>query len=115
MALGATFATLILTNFASAREGLYHVLVTNVGGFSESSSALALLNHPVRIRYCAGDCRYDLRLTDPVGKTLILQASSNLVNWAPVATNGASTGIVEVRDAALSGIPIRFFRAASVP
>jgi hypothetical protein len=112
---GATAATLTLTNFTAAREGLYHVLVTNVGGFAESSPALTLLNHPVRIRYGVGNCRNNLRLTGPAGRTFILQASSDLVNWTAVVTNVASTGIVEVRDTGWLGVPIRFFRATSVP
>jgi hypothetical protein len=110
-----TSSTLVLTNFTGAREGIYQVQVSNAGGSTNSSPALAMLNNPVRIQYGVGDCRYDLRLTGPAGNTFILQTSSNLVNWTPVVTNTASTGIVEVYDTGLPARPARFFRAASVP
>jgi Right handed beta helix region/Immunoglobulin domain len=112
---GGTSSTLVLTNFTAAREGLYQVLVSNAGGSADSAPVMALLNDPVRIKYVSGDCRYDLRLSGPAGKTYILQTSINLVNWTPVVTNTASTGIVEVHDAGLATSPARFFRAASIP
>jgi hypothetical protein len=110
-----TYSTLVLTNFTAAREGLYQVLVSNAGGSVNSAPALALLNNPVRINYGVGDCRYDLRLTGPADNTLILQTSSNLVNWIPVVINTASSGIVEVHDAGLPTSPARFYRAVSIP
>jgi hypothetical protein len=112
---GGTSSTLELTNFTSAREGLYEVVVSNAGGSANSAPALALLNNPVRIQYGAENCRYDLRLTGPVGNTFILQTSSNLVNWTPVVTNTAPIGIMEVHDSGLPTGPARFFRAASIP
>jgi hypothetical protein len=112
---GGTASTLALPNFTGAREGLYQVLVSNAGGSADSAPALALLNAPVRIKYVAGDCRYDLRLSGPAGNTFILQTSINLVNWTPVVTNTASTGIIELHDAGMPTNPVRFFRAASVP
>jgi hypothetical protein len=110
-----TSSTLVLTNFTGAREGLYQVLVSNAGGSANSSPALALLNNPVRIQYGVGDCRYDLRLTGPAGNALILQTSSNLLNWTSVVTNTASTGIIEFHDAGLPTSPARFYRGASIP
>ncbi len=112
---GGTSPTLVLTNFTGAREGLYHVLVSNAGGSANSAPALALLNNPVRIQYSAGDCRFALQLSGPAGKTFILQTSSDLVNWTPNVTNTAATGLIKLHDAGLPTSAIRFFRAASVP
>lgn len=112
---GGTSSTLALANFTSAREGLYQVLVSNAGGSVNSAPVMALLNNPVRIQYGAGNCRNDLRLTGPAGNTFILQTSSNLANWTPVATNIASTGIIDLHHAGLPTTRTRFYRAASIP
>ncbi len=112
---GGTSSSLTLDNFAGAREGQYQARVTNAGGSADSAPALALLNNPMRIQYGAGDCRWDLRLTGPAGQTFILQTSRDLVNWTPVVTNTAATGIVELHGAGSPTDPTRFYRAASVP
>jgi len=112
---GGTSPSLTLASFAGAREGRYQARVTNAGGSTDSAPALSLLNNPMRIQYGAGDCRWDLRLTGPAGQTFILQKSRDLVNWTPVVTNTAATGIVELHGAGSLTDPTRFYRTASVP
>ncbi len=44
------------------------------------------------------------------GQTYVLQASTNLVNWVPVATNIAPSGIFEMTDPDAAHFQSRFYR-----
>jgi len=45
-----------------------------------------------------------------IGQTYVLQASTNLVSWVPVATNVAPSAIFEMVDPGAANYPYRFYR-----
>ena len=113
---GATASSLTVSNLYAANEGSYQVLASNHEGFASSARAVVLLNSPLRISYPATPAgSYNLRLSGPAGKPLILEASTNLTTWSPVFTNAAPTGIIEFIDAGMTNTRTRFYRAASLP
>lgn len=52
-----------------------------------------------------------LRLAGRRGQTLVIQTSTNLVDWSPLATLTNETGAVQVTDDAAGGFKQRFYRA----
>ena len=51
-----------------------------------------------------------LFFTGTIGATYVLQASTNLINWTPVATNVAPAGVFEMIDPQASQFRSRFYR-----
>ncbi len=49
------------------------------------------------------------------GRTNLVQASSDLVNWTPVSTNISATNTFTVTDAATANSPARFYRLVQLP
>lgn len=47
------------------------------------------------------------------GTTNVIEASTDLISWSPIATN--SVGILDFTDTTTSGFPMRFYRARLVP
>ena len=53
---------------------------------------------------------FQFRLTGPVG-IYVIQASTNLTDWFPVATNNTPTGLWDYTDPTAAGVGSRFYRA----
>jgi uncharacterized delta-60 repeat protein len=53
----------------------------------------------------------EITLRGGAGLTYVLEASTNLIQWAPIATNQAPGGQVVIVDAESVGLPLRFYRA----
>jgi hypothetical protein len=45
------------------------------------------------------------------GRTLVIEASTNLANWTALATNLVETGAVYFSDPGFAEFPLRFYRA----
>ena len=113
---GATASTFTVTNLTAAKQGSYQVLASNREASINSAQAEALLDTPVRISYAiTPTCRYNLRLSGPVGKSFILQTTTNLTTWTAVITNPAPTGVLEFNDTRILSDRSRFYRAVSIP
>jgi Right handed beta helix region len=113
---GATSASLLLSAFSAAREGQYRVRVASGGGLAITAPALVSLNEPLRMGYVAAARGAPWRIFGSAGQNFVLQTSSDLIHWIPVATNAAPTGIVEFHTARPpNNIPIQFYRAAASP
>ena len=54
---------------------------------------------------------FTLSLRGPSNASFTIQASTNLVNWTPLATNTATTGMWQFLDRDATNYPIRFYRA----
>ncbi|HWD91725.1 MAG TPA: chitobiase/beta-hexosaminidase C-terminal domain-containing protein, partial [Verrucomicrobiae bacterium] len=53
---------------------------------------------------------FQLGLSGAAGNRYVLQASTNLVDWAPIATNMATTNLFNLMDSNAAGFPSRFYR-----
>ncbi len=59
--------------------------------------------------------RFDLDLSGAAGRSFILQASTNLIDWSPILTNLNSRPTFHFSDTSAEGYPCRFFRVVPVP
>jgi len=54
---------------------------------------------------------FKIQLSGPAGSNYVIQASSDLKNWIPIATNAAPTGSISYTDAAAKNLALRYYRA----
>jgi hypothetical protein len=110
---GQTNASLIFSNFQSANQSGYDVVVTNSMGSATSSVANLYLNIPLQIIGMTDNSSNGFRamLVGSANTNYIIQASSNLVNWISIATNSSPYGIISIMDTNAQNYPGRFYRA----
>jgi hypothetical protein len=92
---GRTNASLALTGFRAADEKTYSVVVSNSAGSVTSAGATLYANAPLRFinsRQASG--RFSATLLGVAGGNYVLQTTTNLINWIPIATNSAPNGII---------------------
>jgi hypothetical protein len=53
---------------------------------------------------------FQLGLSGAAGNRYVLQASTNLVDWTPIATNMATTNLFTLMDSNAAAFPSRFYR-----
>jgi uncharacterized repeat protein (TIGR03803 family) len=114
----ATNYTLSITNAQVTNAGSYQAIVTNSNGATTSAVVtLSLTNVPVSFLAGPGASQYSggqfsLRLTNLTGQgAVILEASSNLLQWTPIYTNPSGFGAASFIDAAAANYPFRYYRA----
>jgi hypothetical protein len=110
---GATNATLTLANFQPEQAGQYSASVSNALGAVASAPAQLQLAGPLRLSQVGrpGQAGFVLTLHGSAGQTYVIEASTNLVLWQPVATNAPPTGVWEFCDASLTNRAQCYFRA----
>jgi hypothetical protein len=109
---------LTIPNSAYANVGNYVVVITNVAGSKTSSVVNLALTNPVVTLACANapiksTSGFSLLISAPQGYTYVLEASTNLVNWTPIATNTAVTASDVFTDTDAPNYPNRFYRVSS--
>jgi probable HAF family extracellular repeat protein len=104
--------------YATAINDAGQIVGYGLNGSDENDQAFLLTlatNSPVQpqdsqlLAYIAG--QFNLNLPVPLGSPFVLQASTNLQNWVPVATNYDRTGLVNFTDPHATAT--RFYRAVS--
>ena len=68
-----------------------------------------------RLSIARDDQTVQLRLSEATTGDYVIQASSDLQNWTPIATNRAVDGSVTFTDPAAAQLPRRIYRAVAVP
>lgn len=111
-----TNASLTVSNFQSAKEGNYDVVLTNSVGAVTSSVATLYLNSPVRfggLSFNATD-GFSAMLLGIANSNYVIQATTNLAatNWVSIATNKSIFGIISITDTNAQNSPGRYYRAA---
>ena len=116
---GETNATLSLRDVRATDAGVYRVLVNNfAGGFVSGPASLAVGQpEPFRLTQWGRTAQglFRLQLSGGTHPVYVIQASTNLVEWRPVATNRWSQGEVEFLDLASPAFRQRFYRALPAP
>jgi hypothetical protein len=109
----AVGTTLSLTNVQSDQAGNYSVEVCNAAGFAVSSTATLSLAAPLRLDSLGVSTtgEYSMRLIGIADTNYIIQASTDLATWTPLATNSPPNGIWEFVDTTNANSPRRFYRA----
>ncbi len=112
---GATNTAYPILNVQTNDAGLYSVVVTNRYGTAISSNVnLQVLQ--LRFGVAPGSLQWSngvfrLRLLDLwQGGTVVIETSTNLVNWTPIFTNSTPTNVLFYTDPTARR-PYRFFRA----
>ena len=80
---------------------------------SASSSQLVVRANDGTIRSVSSEFGFPVAGT--AGQTVIIEASGNLRDWAPVATNSLLTGLFYFNDPQSHSLPARFYRARLGP
>jgi hypothetical protein len=113
----ATNTVLVLTNVLLASAGNYGCVVSNaVNVASTSPATLTVLRSIPQFStatagWVAGQ-GFSLELTQLSGHgSVILYASTNLVDWIPILTNPPQPGTLDLIDPAATNAPARFYRA----
>ena len=112
---GATNAVLVLTNTQPANSGVYRVMVHNAYGNATSDATLTVI--PFQLEAKPGNVwsatnGFAVQVEGvSASNMLIIFASTDLVNWLPIFTNGSATGTVQFMDSAATNLPARFYRA----
>jgi len=100
-----------LTNFQGSNEGSYFALASNSIGVATSKTAILLLSAPLRFGLNAfTNTGFQLELIGAAGSNYVIAASTDLVSWAPLLTNNASNGFVNLIDTNASRSGRRFYR-----
>jgi hypothetical protein len=92
---GGTNASLSLTSFRASDQKTYSVIVSNSAGSVTSTGAMLHVNSPLRFinsRQTAN--RFSATLVGVAGNTYVLQTTTNLINWTPIATNSSPYGLI---------------------
>lgn len=109
---GGTNALLTITNFLSAKEGNYLVLVTNSLGSVTSQVAQIFANFPLRVgSFGKSNGVFQIQLRGVAATNYVFEASTNLTNWFPLSTNSDPNGLLNFSDPSLSNFTYRFYRA----
>jgi hypothetical protein len=117
--LVGTISTLSISNASSANAGQYYVKVENGVGEVTSSSATLLVvasvvSQTLNILSTGTGMTsngFNVQLSGPPGSNYVIEASTDLKNWAPISTNTSPSGSVSYVDTAVTNFPSRYYRA----
>jgi hypothetical protein len=116
----ATNNTLALSGATSTNAGSYTVVITNVyGAITSVPAILSVLGVPVFFVTSPGGLQYSngqiyLLLDGFTGQgSILIQASTNLLQWTPVFTNPSTFGTIQVVDPYASNYSQRYYRASA--
>lgn len=117
--LVGTVSTLTISNATPADAGSYTLTVSNaVGSVTSSNATLLVLGNvvPVTLDIVTSALGmtakgFNVQLSGPSGSNYVIEASTDLQNWAPISTNAAPSGKVSYTDTAATNFPSRFYRA----
>ena len=111
---GATAPVLTLSNLKPADAGSYTVLVTNfVGATTSAVATLTVTNPVINLSFDAGGMTasgFTFQVAIPSGFTFVTLASTNLVNWTPIATNVSVSATAVITDTQAANYPRRFYK-----
>ncbi len=114
----AGYPTLVLTNVSATNAGNYSVVVTSPYGSVTSSVVSLTVIVPPRIvtsgtnfGFTTNGSGFGFNLGGVVGQTVVVEGSTNLVDWTSLFTNTVDTNSVYFFDPTATNFPGRFYRA----
>jgi len=114
---GATNALLVLSNVLGSVSGNYACVVSNsIGVVTGAVANLAVQVYRPSLQAegvssSLGTNRFSFRITGQSGLVVIIETSSNLVDWTPIQTNALVQGEFRFMDSQAKLLPARFYRA----
>ena len=115
----AGFPALMLTNATTTNAGNYSVVITSPYGSVTSavvSLTVTIPTTPPQIissgtNFGFRTNRFGFNLNGAYGQTIVVDGSTNLLNWTPLFTNTANGSPFYFFDPAWTNFPWRFYRA----
>lgn len=113
---GATNMTLVLTNVPLDAAGIYQCVISNrFGSVQSGPGILTVLRSTPRFQSPGlqmSDNGFSLQLSGLSGHgSVVIYASTNLVDWTAVSTNPAVLGTFQFVDQGATNMPLQFYRA----
>ena len=109
--------SLTVTNLAIVQAGSYSVAISNAyGSVTSAFATLSISNVAASFTANGGGIQFSngsvvLQLTSLTGQgTIIVEVSSNLVQWIPIYTNPPAFGQIQIVDPVASNYPSRYYR-----
>ncbi len=113
---GATNGSLTITNFQAANAGSYQMFASNASGLAATVPATVLLNSPAHLdsfSFNPTNHAMQMRLVGIAHTNYIIQASTNLTTWIPIATNAPAWGLWNFIDTQNTNFQKRFYRVVT--
>jgi len=115
---GLTTSTLTISNVTSASAGTYYVVAKNSGGMITNYNAVLLvlnLSTPDPVSIITSQCGktnngFHLQLHKAAQSNCVIEATSDFVNWAPIATNTSGSTNFSYLDTAATNLVTRYYR-----
>ena len=111
----ATSATYSLSNIQYNQGGIYSVVVSNFMGMVTNVIATVCIQSPLRVALERSSGVINFRLTGSATQAVVLQASTNLFDWAPVITNNDATIPLNCLWGLATNPPVEFYRLIRKP
>lgn len=112
----ATSASLSLTNVQLADAGYYSVVVSNMfGSVTSAPASLVVFTNATPVLSgvaMAANGQFEFNISGVTGLSYIVQTSTNLVDWVPLATNDSPFTFA---DPGTVQFPQRFYRSVHLP
>ena len=111
--------TLMLGNLSTNNAGNYSVVIQNASGSITSSVATLTVTIPTTPpqiittngRFGFLTNQFGFNLNGAYGQTIVVDGSTNLLDWTPLFTNTANGSPFSFSDPAWTNFPWRFYRA----
>ncbi|MHB8524377.1 MAG: immunoglobulin domain-containing protein, partial [Limisphaerales bacterium] len=115
--LGATNAALVLNRVQAVNSGDYTVIVSNSVGAVTSTRATLVVETSVQLISLgeSGSGFFQIKLFGTTGSSYVLQASTDLLNWASVLTGTVAQTSLTFTDTNSVSFEHRFYRVVSSP
>jgi len=114
--LGGNKAVSILTikNVNYTNVGSYYVEATDTLGMTASVKVTLSIIPVINIASSASTLTtagFNVQMSTPVGSNVVVEASSDMVNWTPIYTNLNSSGTLTYTDTDATNHTSRYYRA----
>jgi hypothetical protein len=114
--LGATNASLSLTNVQLSQSGTYSLVASNSYGSVTNKATLTvtpLMFNASKTNLVMTTDGFQFTLNSIFAtNAVVISASTDLVNWVPILTNPPATGSVQFLDPDAPNYPQRYYRAS---
>ncbi|HWY75872.1 MAG TPA: immunoglobulin domain-containing protein [Verrucomicrobiae bacterium] len=111
---GQTNGSLTVSNFQFCSCGNYQMTAANNIGSAATTPASLLLNGPMHLDQAgvsSANHMFQMRLIGYANTNYVLLASTNMITWAPIATNSSPTGLLTFTDPQSTNFVRRYYRA----
>jgi len=116
---GATNASLTLSPIVTGSAGLYSVGISNAfGNLLTGPTAMLVDGRPLlppQVARTDSNGNFVFQIYGLNGELAVVEASSDLIHWQPVATNTVTSGLISFSDPTIGTLTNRYYRVLVSP